>query len=135
MVGAPVIHYVVCAFERSLSCCARCKIGTWPCIIRPFPNLVRHLFGQGHGPPLCYLNDRSDSFYHINTDHGCRHFTSGKETGGISAAAEVSKVRRRPLYCLQACVNIILPHLIERLHDSISIFILHLSTGINGTCS
>ncbi len=43
VVGPPVIHHIICRLKRTFSIYNRSKPCTRPCIVRPFPDMIRNL--------------------------------------------------------------------------------------------
>ena len=58
MVSSPVVHHIVSGLECAFSCTSRCKPGTWPCIIRTFPQFIRDFFRQVYGLSFCDLQQQ-----------------------------------------------------------------------------
>ena len=93
VVSTPVIHNIISSLECTVFAIAsRYKPCTWPCVVSTFPKCIRYILRKLYSPSLCNLKNRSKSFYKVQTDHSCRHGGSCLESGGESAATEVSVV-------------------------------------------
>ena len=136
MVSAPVVHYAVSIFECAFFAVASwCEPGAGPCIVSTFPKCIRYICRKSNCPSFCDLQNRSKSFYKVQTDHSSRHLSLCLESGGESAAAEVSVVCCVPGGCSHNSLLIFLSYVPPFFHNSVSVLVLRLSVSIQTACA
>src|SRR5699024_8272430 len=136
VVSAPVVHYAVSVFERAFFAVASwCEPCAGPCIVSTFPECIGYVCRKTYCPSFSDLKNRSKTFYKVQTDHGSRHLSLCLESGGESAAAEISVVSCVPGGCGHNSFLIFLSYVPPFFHNSVSVFIFCLSVGIQTACA
>ncbi len=132
VVRAPMVHHIIGCRKRASgpAVTAGREPGAGPGVISPFPEHIRHLVGQVHGPAFGDLQHRPQAANQIQPDHGRRHHGSCQETGGESAAAEIAIVRRVPGGRRQNRLLVFFGYIPPFLHDAVAIRVFRLAAGV-----
>ena len=134
MVGAPVCHNAVHIGERPLPSQARAEPRSRPSRVGALVDGVVDLIGQISRPTLGNLQDGANALHNVEAQHRDRHLCLAAEVAGISAA-KIFIVRTAPIGGVQACLDVRIRHLTERLHHVVA-FGIHAGTGaIQSRCA
>ena len=124
MVGSPVVHYIISCLKRAFfTITSWSEPCTWPCIVSTFPQFIRNFFRQSYCPAFCDLQNRSQSFHKIQTNHSCRHLCFCFKSGRESTATEVSQVCIIPCGICHDRILIFFCYFIPRFHHCVAISI------------
>ena len=137
VVGAPVVHHVICGLERAslLAVASGCKPGAGPGVVGSLPQGVRNVSRQIQRPALCNLQYRTKTLDQIESDHGNGHFCLGFKAGGITAATEIAQIGIVPGGVFHNGLGVLLGDLIPGLERGIAICILSRAVCIQTACA
>ncbi len=137
MISSPVVHNGIYITEISFTCQTRCKESRRPRTVGTLIDNFEHIIIQIDGPTFSNLQNRSLTFYKVQTTHCYRHLTTSYKLRRITSATHIFTTGWMPFGYCKTSFHFFFRNFPERLHYRLAVTCLptcsvkRTRTGIN----